>query len=145
MHLHFGFSHPPSHPAELILTSDEIEVPDDYTAPNETGTPTPAPPVISAPTGRSSSSAAGILAHRSPPFGAMRSSAGGPEPPSVEYSIPPHPSPSSGGILKKTPPVSASSGAVSSPWKHPPYERIVRGVECIIVRIRALLDVSYNF
>ncbi|VDN98292.1 unnamed protein product [Rodentolepis nana] len=134
----------------------EVEVPDDYTAPNGTGTPSPAPPVVfSAQTDRNSGGA-GVL--RTSPatstasavapqqLGAKRvSSGGGPDSSSaqVDYSVPPHPSPST-SVLKKTSPVHpvSSSGGGSVVWKHPPYERIVRGVECIIVRIRALLDAA---
>ncbi|VUZ41065.1 unnamed protein product [Hymenolepis diminuta] len=135
----------------------EVEVPDDYTAPNETGTPSPAPPVVfSTQTGRCSSSAGVLRTSSATPttaavaphqFDAIRTSGGGPETSTsqVDYSIPPpaHPS-SSTGLLKKTPPVHpvSSSGGGPASWKHPPYERIVRGVECIIVRIRALLDAA---
>nr|CDS25953.1 ARF GTPase activating protein GIT2 [Hymenolepis microstoma] len=133
----------------------EVEVPDDYTAPNGTGSPSPAPPVIFSAQPDRNSSCAGVL--RTSPatstasaiapqqLGAKRtSSGGGPESSTsqVDYSVPPHPSPST-GVLKKAPPVHpVSSGGGSTVWKHPPYERIVRGVECIIVRIRALLDAA---
>ncbi|VDM22584.1 unnamed protein product [Hydatigera taeniaeformis] len=122
-------------------TTQDGEGLDDYTAPNETGTPSPAP-VLPA-TSRASSGGLVLRstpAHFAPP-GAHR---GGEA--LVEYSVPPQPS-GGGGHLKKTPPIApvaaTAAVAVAPAWKHPPYERIVRGVECIIVRIRALLDVSY--
>ncbi|VDD83612.1 unnamed protein product [Mesocestoides corti] len=105
----------------------EVDVADDYTSPNETGTPSPAPV----------HPAAIHLARSTPNPGGVRKSPAVPGEP-LEYSVPP---PSGGGQLKKTPPaLGGVSGA--SHWKNPPYERIVRGVECIIVRIRGLLDAA---
>lgn len=128
--------------AGVICLAEDVEGLDDYTAPNETGTPSPAPALPT--TGRASSG--GLLLRSTPahfaPAGAHRSGEA-----LVEYSVPPLTGGGGGGgHLKMTPPIApvaaTAAVAVAPTWKHPPYERIVRGVECIIVRIRALLDVS---
>lgn len=139
----------------VYFLSDDLEVLDDYTAPNETGSPSPAPALPTASRG-----GAGGAMLRSPPahfVGAPRTSTAsvtgvGSEAVMVEYSVSsPKTGGSGGGVggvhLKKTPPIISTGAAPASttPWKHPPYERIVRGVECIIVRIRSLLDVSLVF
>ncbi|KAH9283857.1 hypothetical protein ECG_03749 [Echinococcus granulosus] len=125
--------------AHPFLVSKDVEGSDDYTAPNETGTPSPAPVLPVA--GRAGSG--GMVLRSTPahfaPTGAHRSGEA-----LVEYSVPPQTGGSGGGHLKKTPPIvpTAAAVAIAPTWKHPPYERIVRGVECIIVRIRALLDAA---
>ncbi|KAL5964426.1 ARF GTPase-activating protein GIT2 [Taenia solium] len=128
------------HVSSFDGTTQDVEGSDDYTAPNETGTPSPAP--ILPATGRASSG--GPLLRSTPahfaPAGVHRSGEA-----QLEYSVPPQTG-GGGGHLKKTPPIApvaaTAAVAIASTWKHPPYERIVRGVECIIVRIRALLDAA---
>lgn len=129
---------------------DEMGIANDYTSPNETGTPSPAP--------ATSSSATAALPHRPPTASGQHQSS---PPPLAATTSPLQPPPTTVGaggggdrfeyssavVGKKSSALTTGfaatqSGPEATVWKNPPYERIVRGVECIIVRIRGLLDVS---
>uniref|UniRef100_A0A0X3PBX0 Arf-GAP domain-containing protein n=1 Tax=Schistocephalus solidus TaxID=70667 RepID=A0A0X3PBX0_SCHSO len=126
---------------------------DDYTAPNETGSPSPAP-VLLGPTHRAHQTAsAGVarsaaipMAQHASPSSSFACPGVGSRPPvrisdTEEYVTASGPQPT----FKGSPTMAQDSAAgLRSPsqWNQPPYERIVRGVECIIVRIRGLLDAT---
>ncbi|KAL7064986.1 hypothetical protein AAHC03_05211 [Spirometra sp. Aus1] len=134
------------------------ELPDDYTAPNETGSPSPAP-LLLGPThhralqtpsgGVARSTAIPVTQHPSPSSAAAACAGASPRPPvrssdAEEYVATGGPQPALQGPPTTAVVAQDSPAGLRSPpqWKQPPYERIVRGVECIIVRIRGLLDAT---